>query len=225
MPLVDLAPVPSAEESFKAVVNYGFPRPYPLGINGILGLRGDGVNVMPTKLVRQSFDDRTKSRLRLPRTGLLKNLLWKFQPAELPAASPPPVYDSNQGMFGLGCGGDCGCKECKEQHGVSGLRDWVPTEAEAKSGTSEYPLGQQYFQAQKTASTTPVGGGIQAFNQIFGTIFGAYQQTQQQKQQQQQNKPKIVVQQQPDWIVPAVIVGGVLVAGVLAVAVARGGKR
>lgn len=35
-----------------------------------------------------------------------------------------------------------------------GMDDWVPTEAESKSGSSTAPLGQQYFKAQSPQNSS-----------------------------------------------------------------------
>lgn len=129
----------------------------------------------------------------------------------------PPMWFA--GLRGLGCGGGCPCKKC------SGMSDWVPTEAEAKAGTSQAPLGQQYFKAQAAAPAAQSSDQtVNRFNSIWGTITGTLAPIFQTRAAKAAGRPKVTVQREApeqDWITPAIIAGGVIVAGVLAAAIAK----
>lgn len=123
----------------------------------------------------------------------------------------------------LGCGGDCGCKKCQDNiYASTGYPGYGSPGINGLGAETKYvgPGWGDGLEFTATAAPAPTGNkAVDTFNSIWGTITGTLAPL----AQARANRPpreKVVVQREPD-MTPAVIVGGIIVASVLAIAVAR----
>ncbi len=155
------------------------------------------------------------------------------------------------GLGGLGCGGDCncgcskmsglGCAECGGTCGqkMSGL-GVTQSECDAmlsnpaisskayvaagcEGGTAGPKVGSPTLPIPPPASTgssilDPI---VNTFNSVWGTIQSAKANKPPKQKVVVQRNPPMEKEEKPDWMMPAIIAGGVIVATVLAVSIGR----